>query len=131
MCKLVSFIQNIANPPLLWSLGTASMLGYCRLACIFLISSIVCFFSMRNKTLGTLSLTRKERAFTVCWFTSSRQFQLMKIIVLGGAGVQPPPLLHFWLQNTPRTEGVCWCPPLLQSQCHQNSHATFAFFHYC
>lgn len=91
LCKSISSIQNRANPPLLWILGTASIHQYGKSAWIFHILSTDCCVSMRNKILGVFSLTMWERTSTTRWFPSHRQFQLRIFIILGGATPQPPP----------------------------------------
>lgn len=51
----------MANPPALRTQGTSSILSYRKSTWIFLISSTVCFVSIRNRTLRAFSLTKWER----------------------------------------------------------------------
>ena len=68
MSKLTSSFQSMAKPPALRTHGTTRKLSYLKSAWIFLISSIVCFVSIRNKTLGACSLTKWESILLVRWF---------------------------------------------------------------
>ena len=64
MCRLHSGFQNIPNPPLHLSLGTASIDWKFKSKHSFRIFAIDHFVSIRNKTVGPFFLTNLVNAST-------------------------------------------------------------------
>lgn len=82
-----------ANPPLLPTGSTANNPIKPNFIRIHSILFLKLFVSIRNKKSSFLSFTNWQRSRTVVGFPSPRQFQLRRIMALGGAAQQPPPIL--------------------------------------
>jgi hypothetical protein len=85
-------VQNRSSPPLFPTGSVANIpsnpifiLRYCNLNCLI-------FVLMRNKNLGLFSFTKRQRSRTAQGFSSPPQFQLMQLIVTGGAVPQLAPI---------------------------------------
>ena len=89
-----SFFHKSAIPPLRLTLGNVVMESNYNSRWIGSISLILNFVSVRNKILGPFFLTRLASTWIARQFPSPQQFQLIAIIVLSGAGAQPPSLMQ-------------------------------------
>ena len=85
-------LRKRAKPPALLMLGTTSpcCLSIFRLTPFISETSYLVY--IRKTKVGSFSNTTFWRALTVRGFPSPLQFQLMALIVLGGAALQPLPI---------------------------------------